>query len=467
MDEEKLPLVLDSHTLPYSYINFNLPDKPAKYKGVPRLYFQTGYAPKLFHQILIQSGFVKTIDLSRASVIVGSNKHETCHKFLLPQQKNDHYLRTFKIGSKIGLHAVMTIYATRVGKMPAFYPMTFLIPQEREKFIRETKANKGTWIVKPTGGSCGRDIFLTRDPQQILDSKEDQIIAQEYIPNPMLINSYKFDLRFYVAVTSIDPLRVYIYQNGLVRIATTPYVDSVDDLNELSAHLTNFSLNKDNPNYVVTDDLSKDGEGNKWSHKPFWPFLEEQGFDAEEIKSNIYDAIATLFVAGRHALLKQTNHRLSVELYGADVLIDEKGGIHVLEVNVSPALGVSSALDYDIKSHLIRDFFNLALFPDGSVIQTAIELEMEDGVDSRFKEYVAICEFEAAEKRTGNFVRIFPTIEYENKHGKIYDETKLDAVLRLWISMDIDSKASFIKKRRRSFDKCISNEDPYTKMCSI
>ena len=467
MDPESFPILLNSVTLPYSYIDFFLPDDGYKHNGPPRLYFQSGYAPKLYHQILIQSGFIKTIDLSRASVIVGSNKQENCHKFLLPQQKNDHYLRTFKIGSKIGYHAIMTIYSSRVGKMPSFYPKTFLIPQEKDRFIEATKQNSGTWIVKPTGGSCGRDIFLTRDPHKILNSEEEQIIVQEYIPNPMLINGYKFDLRFYIAVTSLDPLRIYVYKNGLVRIATTSYVDSINDLSQLSAHLTNFSLNKKSPNYVPTDDLTKDGEGNKWSLKPFWPFLEEHGFNPDEIKNNIYDALATLFVAGRQALVRQNNHRLSVELYGADVLLDEKGGVHILEVNVSPALGVSSMLDYDIKSHLIRDFMNIALFPDGSMIQTAIELEMEDGVRPHFKEYVAICEFEAAEKRLGDFVRIFPTLEYENKHGQVPDETRLDAVLRLWISMDIDSKISFIQKRKMSFDKCISDDEPFTKLCRI
>ena len=32
-------------------------------------------------------------------------------------------------------------------------------------------------------------------------------VAQRYIPNPMLINKCKFDLRIYVAITSIEPLR--------------------------------------------------------------------------------------------------------------------------------------------------------------------------------------------------------------------------------------------------------------------
>ena len=54
-------------------------------------------------------------------------------------------------------------------------------------------------------------------------SRTDNFVVQVYVNRPFLIDGYKFDLRVYVAVTSCDPFRVFVYKDGLARFTTQHY----------------------------------------------------------------------------------------------------------------------------------------------------------------------------------------------------------------------------------------------------
>ena len=75
------------------------------------------------------------------------------------------------------------------------------------------------WISKPSNQAQGKGIFITNQVREIL-AKHQSAIVSHYISNPLTIDKLKFDLRVYVAVTSINPLRIYMYDEGLVRFAT-------------------------------------------------------------------------------------------------------------------------------------------------------------------------------------------------------------------------------------------------------
>jgi tubulin polyglutamylase TTLL4 len=73
-------------------------------------------------------------------------------------------------------------------------------------------------------------------------------------------------------------LKVYVYNDGLVRFATEKYNLDPKKLNEKFVHLTNFSINKKNTKFIKNNDArhntgeeSSDGElqldSSKWDFK--------------------------------------------------------------------------------------------------------------------------------------------------------------------------------------------------------
>lgn len=450
--------VLKNTPYPVEFFRFCTPTETIPKQTAPARYFQTGYAARLIHSVLKKSGFKQVADLEDAEVIVGGklSNENLCCKYLT--QRTNHYENTFALGSKAGYHNIMRELEERIHEIPDFYPETYLLPEERLKLI-DAFPSSPLWIQKPAGGSRGNGISVINElPNPTIK----RVVVQKYLDHPLLINGLKFDLRFYVAVTSLVPLRVYAFYNGLVRLATEPYEENHDSIANKSAHLTNFSINKENQNFHATNDLSEDGKGNKWSHVPFWPWLKEQGFDIEEIRSKIEDAFVTCIMASRETFRKQPRLRESFELFGFDVILSKTGEIHILEVNVSPALGTSSNLDMAIKAPLVKDLMNIALVPHPTKESDFIEHKMLKRDDPDFCAYVSICEYEEANKRRGGFKCIYPTVERFEKLAKYIEHKEPeDLALEKWLTMSESEKEAELRRLSDHFNEVMKNIPEY------
>ena len=409
-------------------------------------YGRTGYAARLIHAVLRMSGFREVSKFVGTNLILGEPEKSTQAKFK-SYQRLSHYWNTFSLGSKAGYHELMTKFAKRTGGFPSFYPMSFCLPAERDALAKVFNTSP-LWISKPGGGARGDGIHVIKKMPVI---KSGETIVQKYIANPMLIHGLKFDLRFYVSVLSLDPLRVYVHENGLVRLATEKYEENFDDIGKRSAHLTNFSINKENPSFVATDDMEQDGTGNKWTHRPFWPFLESIGMDPQAVRKEIEDAFVTVIISAREKFMEQHNHRISFELFGFDVMLDADGKVYILEINVTPAMGTSSKLDRWVKGPVLRDLYNTALLPRAGEAEDKLEALLKEGKDENV-EFIAIAEYEIAQKRLGGYRCIYPTLERIETHGPVLaTRTKADLALERWLKMNDDEKEAFLNERKGAF----------------
>ena len=62
-------------------------------------------------------------------------------------------------------------------------------------------------------------FFIFFQPDQV--PLDENVIVSHYLHNPLVIDGFKFDVRLYVAVTSYDPLVIYLYEEGLTRYVTS------------------------------------------------------------------------------------------------------------------------------------------------------------------------------------------------------------------------------------------------------
>lgn len=174
-------------------------------------------------------------------------------------------------------------------------PDTYILPDEFADFYshfhslkNKTDNEHNMWIIKPSASSQGKGIYIIDDISEA-PIKENCVISR-YINNPLLINGVKFDVRLYVCVTSYDPLRVYVYKEGLARFASEPYTYQANKSNKF-CHLTNYSINKKNEKYMQNLNLETDDEGNKWSLSALSRYLESIGVDMNLLWSRIYDLV--------------------------------------------------------------------------------------------------------------------------------------------------------------------------------
>ena len=361
----------------------------------PRLYVRlSGIASNGIKHAFRDAGFRRTQRQHFNALWTGALTGEEFHRLKLDRfQKVNHFPGTWELGRKDRLYRNVARLRRRQGAAHEFdiMPRSFMYPRDAAEWSadiarQESDGEKPLYIVKPPSSSRGRGIRVIKGPKDLPHIKparrsgEDgsggsggsgkDVLVQRYLRRPHLINGFKYDLRVYVLVTSFDPLRVYLYEDGLVRFATEKYRTDDASLKKRAVHLTNYSINKSKANFIATASEEQDGEGSKWTIGALRRHFKENGIgDFDQL---VWPQVKDLAIKCMLAVEAEVNTKINMhlgidrnvcyELYGFDVVLDNTLRGWVLEANTGPALQAPGPLDRKIKHRMVADMLHLVGF---------------------------------------------------------------------------------------------------------
>ncbi|CAJ1356566.1 unnamed protein product [Effrenium voratum] len=188
---------------------------------------------------------------------------------------------------------------------------------------------QNVWIVKPGTNSKGSGIECMRSLPQLLQHCErmPNRIVQKYIERPLLLFSgRKFDIRQWVLVRSVRPLKVFLFSECYLRLCNGMY--DLGDLQDRERHISNWQVNKHGKNVV---------EGAVVSLQDFKAELSELTGCEDYWESELLPQLKHIVIEVLRSAESRLEQRAeSFELLGFDVMVDEAMKMWLLEVNLSP-----------------------------------------------------------------------------------------------------------------------------------
>ncbi|XP_071530280.1 probable tubulin polyglutamylase ttll-15 [Panulirus ornatus] len=218
-----------------------------------------------------------------------------------------------------------------------YIPKAFRMPAEKSELLTFAKQNPTAMFVQKSNNHRGIKI----EKLDALDLGAEGSFVQEFIHNPLLIDGHKFDIGVYTTVTSIQPLRVYIYMGDvLFRFCPEKYHPFDPEVRD---------------KYVVGDDYLPTWKVPSLKHYykdfgfsmkgSFDAWMRGQNKDPNVVWDAVQDAIRNVFYGKETALAQATSHYPSsanfFEMMRFDFVVDDLLKVHLMEANMSPNLSSS------------------------------------------------------------------------------------------------------------------------------
>jgi Tubulin-tyrosine ligase family len=266
------------------------------------------------------------------------------------------------LGHKDGLARTLSAARERLaprglGQLYDFHPRTFLLPAQHAEFQEAVvKEPLKVWIKKPQAMSRGRGIELVLAPHKLGPEKD--MLVQEYLAEPHLIDGYKYTLRCYLLITSVDPLCAFLFDEGFCKFTSRPFSLAPEHRSDVFRHLTNPD--------ILRNDKTMPVSSRNLTHQGYRERLRQEGIDDADVFLRLQRSIALALLAARESLraslAKSGVQQGCYDVLGVDMTLDAKLKTWMVECNLSPSLTVEAAEDSQssrdegaVKRRLIRE----------------------------------------------------------------------------------------------------------------
>jgi hypothetical protein len=189
------------------------------------------------------------------------------------------------------------------------FPKTYLLPEDFELFLKEENPNK-EYIVKTLYSGGRKGVFLYN--QKMKKEINKYAIIQEYIPNPLLINNFKFNTRLFMVIDNVKG--VYLYKKGY---------------NAYTSEHFNYKSKK--RSQKINQAYADDYHYNKYNLPKTTDELNDYMIPYDKI---VYDVAKKL-----QKIIKATPDKiisLSNSIYGVDIEILNNFDVKIIEINSKP-----------------------------------------------------------------------------------------------------------------------------------
>jgi hypothetical protein len=254
-------------------------------------------------------------------------------------------------------------------KASSIMPMSYILinPDDINRFKKDF--NKNNLYILKKNIQRQEGLKITNNLDEILDAKKDNyVIVQKLLQDPYIIsdninntiNNRKINMRFYILVVcKYNNIYVYVHDNGFMYYTPESFIKGSLDMN---SNITSGYIDRQvyDVNPLTHHDFIKYLDNSERQLNIYETHIRNQQLIISNVVfKRIYDLLRDVFIAVYNKINKNSKifDKISFQLFGADIAINNQLIPSLMEINKGPDLGSKDKRDGDVKYKVVSDIF--------------------------------------------------------------------------------------------------------------